>query len=151
MNVIKLLKFFVFTSFFIFANCASLLPPEQRIYPKNPITLPNGMNIYDWLELKNNQFPNRMLRFQAGDGIYKIIYYRKNMTKYGSHISCSTLVNQPTPNTMEFTEMVYTINYNDYTRPIRTKKLGGEIGPVSEIDRTEILFPCIEEFLESDS
>ncbi|MDZ4725269.1 MAG: hypothetical protein SH817_03885 [Leptospira sp.] len=150
MNVIKLIKFFVFTSFFIFSNCASLLPPEKRIYPRNPIPLPNGMNIYDWLELKKNQFPNRMQRFHSSEGIYKITFYRKNKTKHGSYISCSALVRQSSPNTLDLSDMIYTINYHDYFRPMTMRKHGGEIGPVSEIDRTEILFPCIEEFLESD-
>lgn len=129
-------------------QCASLLPPEKRMYPKNPVKLPEGMDIHDWMAFKKKQFPNHLLSDSPYGVIYKILFFRKKKTYLGSYISCTAYVRQIKENAIELIELAFMINYSDPTKPISRYNKGGELGPMNEKDRTEILLPCIEEFLE---
>ncbi|PKA12784.1 hypothetical protein CH372_07790 [Leptospira meyeri] len=137
------LFFFIFAPFLI--NCASLLPEERRVYQNNPVKLPDGMNIHQWMEAKKNQFPNRFWSRQIGEDEYKLTFYRKELTPLGSYISCTAMVRNKTTKFVELYNLVSVVNYADYTKVMRK---GGDLGPMNEKERTEILLPCIEEFLE---
>lgn len=138
---IYILPIFVFLSI----SCASLLPPERRVYPKNPVKLPDGMDIHDWMETKKKQFPDRLRNYSPYANSYKMMFYRKQFTKFGSYISCGAYLRQTGKNAVELIEMVSNVNYADYS--ISQIPKGGELGPMNEKERTEILLPCIEEFL----
>lgn len=127
-------------------QCASLLPPERRVYPKNPVKLPEGMDIHNWMEAKKNQFPGRLRHYSPYDHTYKIMFYRKQFTKIGSFISCGAFLRPVGKHTIEILEMVSNVNYEDYSLSTIPKR--GVLGPMNETERTEILLPCIEEFLE---
>lgn len=135
-------------STFFSVSCASLLPPERRVYPKNPVTLPKGMDIHDWMDTKKKQFPNHLLSDSPYAAVYKIVFFRKEKTFLGSYISCSAYLRQTKGNAIEIVEMASMINYADYTKSLSRFNKGGDLGPMSEKERTEVLLPCIEEFLE---
>ncbi|XDD47145.1 hypothetical protein AB3N60_03400 [Leptospira sp. WS39.C2] len=152
MNQIKLhtqmvKTFLVFMFFSLTVGCASLLPPERRVYPKNPIPLPNGMDIHDWMDTKKKQFPDHLRSNSPYGKVYKIMYFRKEKTFLGSYISCSAYIRQIDTKSIELVELATLINYSDYTKSIGRYNKGGDLGPMSEKERTEILLPCIEEFL----
>ncbi|TGM38116.1 hypothetical protein [Leptospira biflexa] len=126
-------------------SCVSLLPSERRVYPKNPVKLPAGMDIHDWMETKKKQFPDRLRNYSPYENSYKIMFYRKEFTRLGSYISCGAYVRQTDKHAVELIEMVSNVNYADYS--ISNIPKGGELGPMNEKERTEILLPCIEEFL----
>lgn len=140
-------RYFLLLSTFLLIGCASLLPPERRIYPKNPVTLPEGMDIHQWMDAKEKQFPNRLGASQIANDEYKFTYFRKEFTALGSFRACTGLIRSINPKQVEFYNLVSMINHGDYTINRRSK--GGDLGPMSEKERTEILLPCIEEFLES--
>ncbi|TGM73138.1 hypothetical protein EHR01_18210 [Leptospira mtsangambouensis] len=130
---------------FLSVGCASLLPPERRVYPKNPVTLPEGMDIHQWIETKKNQYLERFWSDQVGESEYKFNYIRKNLTSFGSYVSCSAMIRNSSLKQLELYNLVSMVNYADYTKFMRK---GGDLGPMNEKERTEILLPCIEEFLE---
>lgn len=137
----------IFICLFSFGiSCASLLPPERRVYPKNPVLLPDGMDIHQWMETKMNQFPGRLRHYSPYDHTYKIMFYRKQFTNTGSFVSCGAFIRPMGKHTIEILEMVSNVNYEDYT--VSTIPKRGVLGPMNEVERTEILLPCIEEFLE---
>ncbi|MCW7473618.1 hypothetical protein [Leptospira levettii] len=135
-------------STFFLVSCASLLPPERRVYPKNPVSLPKGMDIHDWMYTKKKQFPNQLLVHTPYGVVYKMMFFRKQKTFLGSYISCSAYIRQIDGKFIELIEIASIINYSDYTKSVGRYNKGGELGPMSENERTEILLPCIEEFLE---
>ncbi|WP_232373672.1 hypothetical protein [Leptospira chreensis] len=116
------------------------------MYPKNPVTLPEGMDIHQWMDAKEKQFQERFGSRQIGEEEYKFNFFRKNLTSFGSYISCTAMVRNSTAKQVELYNLVSMVNYADYTKFMRK---GGDLGPMSEKERTEILLPCIEEFLES--
>ncbi|WP_244241897.1 hypothetical protein [Leptospira kanakyensis] len=138
--------FFCISTLF-FVSCASLLPPERRMYPKNP-SLPKGMDIHDWMDTKKKQFPNHLQVHSPYGAVYKMMFFRKEKTFLGSYISCSAYIRQIDSKSIELAEMASIINYSDYTKSVGRYNKGGDLGPMSEKERTEILLPCIEEFLE---
>ncbi|TGK97226.1 hypothetical protein EHQ30_09225 [Leptospira brenneri] len=133
---------------FLFVGCASLLPPERRVYPKNPVSLPKGMDVHDWIQTKRVQFPDRLQSHSPWAATYKIVYYQNKKTFLGSYISCSAYLRQTDRNAFEIIEMASMINYSDHNKSVGRYNKGGDLGPMSEKERTEILLPCIEEFLE---
>ncbi|TGK85581.1 hypothetical protein EHQ23_13140 [Leptospira bourretii] len=137
---------FLCISVFLLIGCASLLPPEKRVYPKNPVTLPKGMDIHQWIETKKNQYPDRLRSYSPYPDSYKILFYRKKFTNLGSFISCGAFLRQTNIYTIEIIEMVSNVNYANYEKSVIPR--GGELGPMNEKERTEILLPCIDEFLE---
>lgn len=126
-------------------SCASLLPKERRVYPKNPIHLPAGMDIHGWVQTKKEQYPNRLRVYDLDSNSYKIQYFRRELTSIGSFISCAAYLRQTNTKSIEMLEMISNVNYADYHKSIIPR--GGELGPMNERERTEILLPCIEEFL----
>lgn len=137
-----------FLSFvFLVLQCVSLLPPERRMYPKNPVPLPKGMNIHDWMDTKKKQFPENLKSHTPYGVVYKIMYFRKQKTSFGSYISCSAYIRQIQGNSIELIELGSLVNYSDYHKSVSRFNKGGDIGPMNETERTEILLPCIEEFL----
>ncbi|EMY63407.1 hypothetical protein LEP1GSC203_2599 [Leptospira terpstrae serovar Hualin str. LT 11-33 = ATCC 700639] len=122
------------------------MPPERRVYPKNPVTLPEGMDIHKWMETKKQQFPNRLRSYSPYSNAYKILFYRKVYTPIGSFISCGAYFRQINQNAIEIIEMVSNVNYADYEKSIIPR--GGDLGPMNEKEMKEILLPCMEEFLE---
>lgn len=142
----RYLKLFVLLFCF---QCATLIPADRRVYPKNPIHLPEGIDLHDWMEKKRNQFPDRLVRNGTGNHLYKITYFRKDPLKNGSYISCGAVIRMQPPKTIVITDLVFLVNYGDYTKSSRRHV--GDLGPLTEKEREEILLPCIEEFLESDS
>ncbi|TGL45255.1 hypothetical protein EHQ49_05235 [Leptospira perdikensis] len=143
--MLSLVSFFLFVSAFLFVGCASLLPEERRMYPHNPVSLPNGMNIHNWINAKETQFNERFGSKQIGEAEYKFNFYRKELTSIGSYISCTAMVRSKTATPVELYNLVSMVNYADYTKFMRK---GGDLGPMSEKESTEILLPCMEEFLE---
>ena len=139
--------FLVCISTFLSVSCASLLPPERRVYPKNPIQLPEGMDIHRWMEFKKKQFPDHLQSHSPYGVVYKIRYFRQKKTNFGSFISCSAYIRQMQGNTIELIELGSLVNYSDYHKSVSRFNKGGDIGPMNETERTEILLPCIEEFL----
>lgn len=115
------------------------------MYPNNPVTLPEGMDIHKWMESKKKQYQERFWFRQFSESEYKFSYYRKNHTSLGSYISCTSMVRSKTVKLVEFYNLISIVNYADYTKGMRK---GGDLGPMNEKEKTEILFPCIEEFLE---
>lgn len=147
-RIVSLLGLFFFISVFLSLGCASLLPEERRVYPKNPIPLPKGMDIHDWMNSKQKQFPNHLQSYTPYSSVYKIVYYRKKNTSIGSYISCGAYLRQNDTYAIEIFQMISMINYSDYTKSLGRYNKGGDLGPMSEKERTEILLPCMEEFLE---
>lgn len=136
----------IFICLFSFGiGCASLLPPERRVYPKNPVLMPEGMDIHTWMDSKKNQFPKRLWTRGISDSEYKITYFRKEHTSFGSYIACTAIVKAIEKRKLEIYNMISTVNYADYTRGYMRK--GGDLGPMNEIERSEILIPCVDEFL----
>ncbi|TGM02503.1 hypothetical protein EHQ79_08315 [Leptospira jelokensis] len=125
------------------------MPPERRVYSKNPVQLPEGLDIHQWMYEKNKQFSVRLSSHQIGKEEYKFTYFRKELTKLGSFISCTGIIRAKDIKTVELLNLVSMINHGDYTINMRSK--GGDLGPMNERDRIEILIPCIEEFLEPPS
>ncbi|XDD47143.1 hypothetical protein AB3N60_03390 [Leptospira sp. WS39.C2] len=115
------------------------------MYPKNPVLLPVGMEFDQWIESKKNQFPDRLRHYSPYPNTYKIMFYRKKHTNLGSYISCGAFIRQTNPRTIEIIEMVSNVNHADYS--ISQIPKGGELGPMNEKEREEVLLPCIEEFL----
>lgn len=130
---------------FFSISCASLLPPERRVYPNNPVKLPEGMDIHTWMDGKINQFPKRLWTRGMSDSEYKFTYFRKEHTSFGSYIACTAIVKAVEKRKLEIYNMVSTVNYADYTKGYMRK--GGDLGPMNEMERSEILIPCMEEFL----
>ncbi|MCW7473620.1 hypothetical protein [Leptospira levettii] len=130
---------------FITISCASLLPTERRLYANNPVTLPKDMDIHDWIDVKTKQYPNRLKTLVISDSEYKITYYRKEHTSLGSYVACSALVKSIEPRKLEIYNMISIVNYADYSKAYMRKS--GDLGPMNEKERTDILLPCIEEFL----
>lgn len=126
-------------------GCASLLPPERRVYPKNPVQLPEGLDIHQWMELKKKQYAERLWYRQINELEYKVSYFRKEHTPFGSYIACTGLVKGLGLRQIEIYNLISTVNYADYTKGYMRK--GGDLGPMDEKERSEILIPCIEEFL----
>ncbi|WP_244242688.1 hypothetical protein [Leptospira bouyouniensis] len=126
-------------------SCASLLPKERRVYPKNPIHLPAGMDIHEWVQTKKEQYPNRLRVYDLDSNSYKIQYFRRELTSIGSFISCAAYLRQTNTKSIEMLEMIFNVNYADYHKSMIPR--GGELGPMNEKERAEILLPCIEEFL----
>ncbi|MCW7505052.1 hypothetical protein [Leptospira paudalimensis] len=137
--------FILFIFVFLSISCASLLPTERRVYPRNPITFPESMNIHDWIDTKTKQYPNRLKILVISDSEYKITYYRKEHTSLGSYVACSALVKTIEPRKLEIYNMISIVNYADYSKGYMRKS--GDLGPMNEKERTDILLPCIEEFL----
>lgn len=137
---------FLLFSTFLLVGCASLLPPERRVYPKNPLTLPEGMDIHQWMDSKLEQHPKRLGSSQLTSDEYKFTYFRKEFTALGSFRACTGLVRSINPKQVEFYNLVSMINHGDYTINRRSK--GGDLGPMNEKEMKEILLPCMEEFLE---
>lgn len=133
-------------STFFSVGCVSLLPVEQRMYPMNPIILPERMDIHQWMESKKNQYQERFWFRQINESDYKFSYYRKNLTSLGSYVSCTAMVRSKTTKSVELYNLISIVNYADYTKSMRK---GGDLGPMNEKERAEILLPCIEEFLET--
>lgn len=142
-------KFTFLCFLFFILDCASLLPPERRVYPKNPVPLPKGMNIQDWMETKKNQYPENLKSHTPYGVVYKIMYFRKQKTNFGSYISCSAYIRQVKDDAIELIELASLINHSDYHKSVSRFNKGGDLGPMTEEERSEILLPCIEEFLES--
>ncbi|MGE8721563.1 hypothetical protein ACO2KH_09535 [Leptospira terpstrae] len=116
------------------------------MYPNHPVTLPEGMDIDGWILAKKEQYPQRLRSYSPYPDSYKILYYRKKNTSLGSFISCGAYLRQTKTAQIEIIEMVSNVNYADYEKSVIPR--GGELGPMNEKERTEILLPCIEEFLE---
>jgi hypothetical protein len=131
---------------FISINCASLLPPEQRVYPQNPVSLTEELTVIQWLEKNQNQNPGRFWWTMIGEKEYKFTYIRREPNSLGSFIACSSLVKSIPPNSMDLYNLVSMVNYADYTKS--RKGRGGDLGPMSEMEKSEILLPCIEELLD---
>lgn len=117
------------------------------MYPNNPVTLPEGMDIHKWMESKKKQHPIRLGSSQLTSDEYKFTYFRKEFTALGSFRACTGLVRSINPKQVEFYNLVSMINHGDYTINRRSK--GGDLGPMNEKEMKEILLPCMEEFLET--
>lgn len=104
------------------------------------------MDIHQWMETKKNQYPDRFWSAEIGEGEYKFNYIRKKLTSFGSYISCSAVIRKSALNQLELYNLISKVNYADYNKGFIGK--GGDLGPMNEKERTEILLPCIEEFLE---
>lgn len=144
---VSLLRFTFLIFVFLLIGCASLLPEERRVYPNNPLTLPKDMDIHQWMESKKNQYQDRLWSRQIGEGEYKFSYFRKEFTRIGSYTVCTALMRSVNIKQIEIYNLIFSVNYADYNKRFIGK--GGDLGPMSEKERTEILLPCIEEFLES--
>ncbi|XDD54856.1 hypothetical protein AB3N62_03365 [Leptospira sp. WS4.C2] len=116
------------------------------MYPKNPLTLPEGMDIHQWMDSKKEQYQERLWSSQIGRDEYRITYFRKELTHLGSYISCTALARDIHFHQVELYNLISTVNYADYTRKYMRK--GGDLGPMNEKEMKEILLPCMEEFLE---
>ncbi|WP_244310440.1 hypothetical protein [Leptospira noumeaensis] len=116
------------------------------MYPNNPVTLPKGMDIHKWMNAKLNQYPNRLGSSQINYEEYKFTYFRRESTTLGSFRACTGLIRGLNSEQVELYNLVSMINHGDYTINRRSK--GGDLGPMSEKERNEVLLPCIEEFLE---
>ncbi|TGK47320.1 hypothetical protein EHQ10_14810 [Leptospira bouyouniensis] len=121
------------------------MPKERRVYPKNPIHLPAGVDIHEWVQTKKEQYPNRLRVYDLDSNSYKIQYFRRELTSIGSFISCAAYLRQTNTKSIEMLEMISNVNHADYHKSMIPR--GGELGPMNERERTEILLPCIEEFL----
>ncbi|WP_244288319.1 hypothetical protein [Leptospira congkakensis] len=151
-TLVRKILFIVFAQTYIvgililFLGCASLLPPERRVYPNNPVLLPKDIDIHQWMETKLKQHPKRLGSRQMNQGEYKFTYFRKEFTSLGSYRACTGLIRSVNPEQIELYNLISMINHGNYTTNKRSK--GGDLGPMNEKERTEILLPCIEEFLE---
>ncbi|WP_244279627.1 hypothetical protein [Leptospira brenneri] len=106
------------------------------------------MDIHDWMNAKQKQFPNHLQSHTPYAAVYKIMYFQNKKTYLGSYISCSAYIREIEGNAIELIEMASLINYSDFTKSVGRYNKGGDLGPMSEKERSEILLPCIEEFLE---
>lgn len=140
----KIILLMYFLSLFA-VGCVSLLPPERRVYPKNPIQLSENLNIEEWLNAKAENSPKRFWWKQIDESQFKFTYIRKELNPNGSHIACSALIRNKSTNNLELYNLIFTVNYADYTKNFIGKR--GDLGPLNEKERIEILIPCIEEFL----
>ncbi len=138
------LKVLIFLPFLL-VQCATLLPPEERIFPKNPVPLPKGKQTKQWLESIKEKNPKRFWWKSIDENKYKFTYVRQSLRPNGSHIACTAVVENKGAN-IELYEMAFVVNYADYTKSMRK---GGDLGPLNEEEKTEILYPCIEEVLDS--
>ncbi|WP_244935920.1 hypothetical protein [Leptospira bouyouniensis] len=102
---------------------------------------------YDWMDTKKKQFPNHLQSYTPYGVVYKIRYFRQKNTSFGSYISCSAYIRQIHGNSIELVELAFLINHSDYQRSVNRFNKGGDLGPMNEEERSEILLPCIEEFL----
>ncbi|MDF3818403.1 hypothetical protein P3G55_00745 [Leptospira sp. 96542] len=110
--------------------------------------MPNGLNLTSWIQKKKNHLQHRMVFRTANENDFVVTYYRKETIGVGSFISCSFVVKQLPNNGFELYDMIFIVDYADYTKP-KLRSKGGVLGPTSEEERTNILLPCVDEFLES--
>lgn len=129
----------------LLVQCASLLPPEERIYPGNPVLLPKGKQTKEWLESIKEKNPKRFWWRKIDEYSFKFTYVRRDLRPNGSHIACTAVVENK-GRSIDLYEMAFVVNYADYTKSMRK---GGDLGPLNQAEKKEILYPCIEEVLES--
>ncbi|HMV77214.1 MAG TPA: hypothetical protein PL048_01150 [Leptospiraceae bacterium] len=139
--------------FCILSGCETLLPPENRTYPK-PVTLIDSESLDTWLKARQKIHSERMFLKKYSDTEYSIKYYSQKKFSSGSYMVCSFFIRPETDRTLNL-KGSYFIDYGcDGGRGTfwgdKCGQVRSEVGPTNQKEYEEYLLPCFEEFLKEN-
>lgn len=139
---------------YFYLNCSSLLPKEERVFESN-IKMNSRLDFDNWIDKKIEIAKNRILIGYRKDNLISIKYYKRDLTDYGSYISCKFIIRYNENQFLFFDSMSFIINYGETNpRSIGLSRRYAEkvanIGPTSKVEYENVLLPCVREFISLD-